>query len=165
MRYADGPSVEVETRIDAPIELVWELISDVTVPPRFSAEVQRVEWDEPGATVGVGSTFTGTNRHPRVGEWQGHCTVDTHDPPRAFGWRIGEADAPAAVWRFTIEEDGGSVILRQYGQIGPGPSGLTPALEAMPDREEEIVARRLEEHRHNMQACVDGIRALADGTA
>jgi hypothetical protein len=39
---------------------------------------------------------------------------------------------------------------------------LTPAIEAMPDKEELIVARRLEEHRGNMAATVAGIKALAE---
>jgi len=35
----------------------------------------------------------------------------------------------------------------------------------MPDKEERIVARRLEEHRVNMVRVVDGVKALAEGTA
>jgi hypothetical protein len=34
----------------------------------------------------------------------------------------------------------------------------------MPDKEERIIERRLEEHRANMQATVDGIKALAEGS-
>jgi len=33
----------------------------------------------------------------------------------------------------------------------------------MPDKEERIVARRLEEHRANMQLTLEGIKALAEG--
>jgi hypothetical protein len=47
-------------------------------------------------------------------------------------------------------------------QMGPAPSGLTPAIEAMPDKEERIVARRLEEHRANMGATLAGIKELAE---
>jgi hypothetical protein len=32
----------------------------------------------------------------------------------------------------------------------------------MPDKEERIVARRLEEHQANMQLTAEGIRALAE---
>ena len=46
--------------------------------------------------------------------------------------------------------------------MGPAPSGLTPAIVAMPDKEERIVARRLREHEANMRLCVEGIRALAE---
>ncbi len=162
MRYADGPSVEVEALIDASIADVWELISDINVPVRFSTEVQKVEWDDPDTAAGVGARFTGHNRHERAGEWQASCFVNEFDPPRAFGWCVSDPDSPAASWCFTLEPDGDRVRLRQWGQIGPGPSGLTPAIEAMPDKEELIVERRLSEHRVNMQATVDGIKALAE---
>ena len=62
-------------------------------------------------------------------------------PPHLPG--LGTA-APAPVYSFT------------------GPSGLTPAIAAMPDKEERIILRRLEEHRANMQATVEGIKALAE---
>jgi hypothetical protein len=40
---------------------------------------------------------------------------------------------------------------------------LTIAITNMPDKEERIVARRLEEWRRSMQATVEGIKALAEG--
>ena len=48
---------------------------------------------------------------------------------------------------------------------GRRPSGLTPAIQAMPDKEERIVARRLDEFRANMQATVEGIKELAEADA
>ena len=48
-------------------------------------------------------------------------------------------------------------------RIGPGPSGLTPALEAMPDKEERIIERRCEEFRRNMESTLDGIASLVGG--
>jgi hypothetical protein len=32
----------------------------------------------------------------------------------------------------------------------------------MPDKEERIVAKRLAEHRSNMQATIEGVKALAE---
>ena len=49
--------------------------------------------------------------------------------------------------------------------MGPAPSGLSIAIEAMPDKEERIVARRLEEWRTNMQATIEGVKALAEAEA
>jgi hypothetical protein len=50
-------------------------------------------------------------------------------------------------------------------RIGPAPSGLSIAIEAMPDKEERIIERRLEEHARNMRATLDGIKALAEEDA
>ena len=84
-------------------------------------------------------------------------------PPRAFEWAVGDPDFPSARWRFDLDpQPGGGTRLRQWVRIGPAPSGLTPAIEAMPDKEERIVARRLDEHRANMAATVAGIKDLAE---
>jgi hypothetical protein len=47
--------------------------------------------------------------------------------------------------------------------MGPGPSGLTPAIVAQPDKEARIVARRLSEWQQNMQANLDWIRSQVEG--
>lgn len=46
--------------------------------------------------------------------------------------------------------------------MGPGPSGLTPAIEAQPDREDDIVANRLKAWAANMARTVEGIKDLAE---
>ena len=65
----------------------------------------------------------------------------------------------------TVEPGSDGVVLNQWMRMGPAPSGLTPAIEAMPDKEERIVARRLAEHQVNMQANVDGVKHLAEMAA
>ena len=155
MRYADGPTVEVETVVAAPPAVVWALVSDVTTPVRFSQELQEVSWLD-------GERFVGRSAHPAIGEWQTTCTVVAREPERAFGWVVGDPDHPSAAWRFTLEPAGAGTVLRQWMRMGPAPSGLSTAIAARPDKEERIVARRLDEHRANMQATVDGIRRLAE---
>ena len=88
--------------------------------------------------------------------------VVADEPDRTFAWVVGPPEEPSAQWRFTVEAVDGGTVLRQWMRMGPAPSGLTPAIEAMPDKEERIIARRLEEHRANMQATVDGIRDVAE---
>jgi hypothetical protein len=43
-RYADMPTVEVSTWIEAPPEHVWPLVSDIRLIPGLSRELQSVEW-------------------------------------------------------------------------------------------------------------------------
>ena len=47
-------------------------------------------------------------------------------------------------------------------QLGPGPSGITKVIEAMPDKESRILYRRLAEHQANMTATLAGIKELAE---
>jgi len=152
VKYADGPTVDVETLVDAPPAVVWSL---VTTPVRFSAELQEARWldDE---------RFVGRSSHPAVGTWEMTCTVSAREPEREFGWVVGDRAHPYATWRFTLESAGTGTVLRQWMRMGPAPAGLTPAILAHPDKEDRIVARRLDEHRWNMQRTVDGIKQLAE---
>ncbi|MEM7275831.1 MAG: hypothetical protein AAF547_22335 [Actinomycetota bacterium] len=67
-----------------------------------------------------------------------------------------------ARWRFDLAPEGPGTQLRFSAEMGPGRSGLTPIIESMPEREEDIVAFRLEEWMGNMRATVDGIKARAE---
>lgn len=164
VKYADSPTAQVEIEIDAPPAVVWPLVSDISLPARFSEEFQGAEWIDDGPALDA--TFRGRNRHPVVGEWSVLCTVTDFEPQRVFEWTVGDLDDRAARWRFEIEEQGSGCLLRFRAVMGPGPSGLTPAIQQMPDREEDIVARRIGEWSANMQRTVEGIAALAeDATA
>ena len=86
-------------------------------------------------------------------------------PERRFGWAVGDPDQPSALWRLELAPEGSGTRLRFWAQMGPGPSGITPAIEKMPDKEEKIIARRLEEWHTNMATTVAGIKGLAEGAA
>lgn len=160
VKYAEGPTAEVEQAIAAPVEVVWPLLCDINLPAGFSQEFQRAEWID--AEPGLGATFRGYNRHEIVGEWNVVCTTTDWEEQRVFEWSVGTGDDRAARWRFELAPEADGSQLRFSAEMGPGLSGLTPAIERMPDREEEIVARRLEEWRGNMLRTVAGIRDLAE---
>jgi hypothetical protein len=162
VKYADGPTTYVDILIDAPVERVWSLITDISVPARFSSELIEARWCDEVTEPAVGARFVGRSCHPAAGQWETTCSVTGYEPLRSFAWAVGDPDYPSATWRFELETAGARVRLRQAAQLGPGPSGLTPAILAMPDKEERIVARRLEEHRANMRATIEGIKALAE---
>jgi len=67
-----------------------------------------------------------------------------------------------AHWRFTLTPDGDGTVLSQWVQVGPGESGITELIEAMPDKESRILRRRLAEHHANMVATLAGIKKLAE---
>jgi uncharacterized protein YndB with AHSA1/START domain len=164
MRYADGPSAEVEVEVDAPVERVWALVTDIELPARFSSELQGARWLDDGPALAA--RFVGRSQHPAAGTWETTCVVTECSAPRSFGWAVGDPDHPSALWRFDLAPlAGGGTRLRQWMRMGPAPSGLTPAIEAMPDKEERIVARRLDEHRANMAATLAGIKDLAESAS
>jgi hypothetical protein len=160
VKYAEGPSVEVEAMVDAPFERVWQLVCDVDVGGRFSTEFRGARWIDEGPALGA--RFVGRNEHPALGSWETTSWVTRYEPGRAFGWAVSDPDNPSATWWYTLEQVEGRVRLRHGGRMGPAPSGLTSAITKMPDKEDRIVARRLEEWQRNMQATVEGIKALAE---
>ncbi len=160
-RYADCPTVEVETHVDAPPERVWAVVSDVALMPSMSGELRRVEWV--CGSGEVGSRFVGHNRHPAIGEWSATSSVIECDPPRVFAWAVGDTARPAASWRFTLEPVDGGTRLRQWVQMGPGRSGLSAAIDATPGNEQKIVHGRLKEFEANMTATLAAIKERVAG--
>jgi hypothetical protein len=160
VKYADGPTVQVDVLVRAPVERVWELVTDIALPARFSTEFVGASWLDDGPRPGA--RFVGRNRHAAVGEWETTSTVVRFEPLRAFGWAVTDVEQPSASWWFELDEGPDGVRLRQGTRMGPGPSGLTPAIERMPEKEERIIARRLREHEANMRATVEGIKRLAE---
>jgi ligand-binding SRPBCC domain-containing protein len=164
-RYADKPTVEVPIEIEAPPERVWAVVSDIGVMPGTSPELQAVEWLDGRSEPGLGARFTGHNRHQAFGEWSTTSVVVEYDPPRVFAWAVGNPEQPSAIWRFSLEPQEGGTVLRQWVQVGPGRSGLSFAIDRMPDKEQAIVFVRLRELEANIGATLAEIKRLAEGSA
>lgn len=159
MRYGDSPTVEVELVVNATVERVWQLVSDINIPARFSGEFRGAEWiDDPGP----GARFVGRNEHAALGAWETTSWVTRYEPPTVFEWAVMDPVNPSATWWFILDTTEEGVRVRQGGRMGPAPSGLSIAIAAMPDKEERIVARRLEEWKANMLATLEGIKAIAE---
>ncbi len=161
-RYADGPGVEVSIVVDAPVAKVWELVSDVNLPGRFSDEFQAAEWLDGAVGPAVGARFRGRNYHPLIGEWHTTSTITDFEPGRRIAWAVSDVDNPGSSWCFELEPAGTGTRVRQRARLGPGPSGVSYEIDLDPEHEEQIVERRLGEHRTNMQRNLDGIKALAE---
>ncbi len=163
MKYADGPTVEVDTlvaRADRP---------SVGAGDRHRAarqvlvRVRRREWLDDGPRLSA--RFVGRNHH------EAHRASGRRRPRSPGTSRAVRSGGTCPIPR-TRRRAGGSsssrnadgVRLRQGARIGPAPSGLTIAITAMPDKEERIIARRLEEFERNMQATLEGIKQLAEAT-
>lgn len=151
--------VVVSTHISASAGRVWELISDVNLPSRFSVELARAEWvGEPGA----GSVIRGyMNLNGR--EWDTESVVIDWRPSKGFMWSVYGPDNPVAEWGFRITPLGDGVLLVMHARLGPARSGLTAAIEAHPEKRNEIIASRMATWRANMLATISGVKYLAEG--
>ncbi|RJQ69571.1 SRPBCC family protein [Pseudonocardiaceae bacterium YIM PH 21723] len=148
-------TARAETFVNATPEQIWPLISDISVPPRFSPEAVSTRWvDE--------KSFIGVNEHPKVGQWETVCFVVINEPDSRFGWAVMDPENPTSTWTFELEPVEGGTRLSQTARLGTGKSIIHWNVERMPDKEARIIERRLSEWQTGLQACVDGIKELAE---
>jgi hypothetical protein len=69
------------------------------------------------------------------------------------------------VWRFTLRPEGTGTVLEQWTQMGPARSGLSFAIDAMPDKEQKIVFVRLREFESGFKANLAAIKERAEAAA
>jgi len=161
-RYVDTPTVEASTWIDADPERVWSLVSDIKLMPTLSNELQSVEWADGADGPRIGARFVGHSEHQAFGQWSTTSQIIACDQPREFAWAVGEPDNPAATWRFRLTPRDGGTSLNYWMQMGPARSGLSVAIEAMPDKEQKIVFVRLREFEAAIGKTLAAIKRLAE---
>jgi hypothetical protein len=159
---SDGPGAVVDVDIAAPASVVWPIVTDISFGSNYSEEFVGARWADGHDSPALGAQFIGTNQHPAIGEWTVPCFVHRFADQAEFGWVTSDPDNPGAQWRFELSPTTDGTRLRYYLTMGPGPSGLTGAIERMPDKEPRIIHRRISEHRVNMQRVVDGIKEVAE---
>ena len=162
-RYADNPTVQVQTWIGASPRRVWELVSDIELMPTMSQELQSVEWLDGASEPAVGAKFIGRSKHESLGEWATTSHVIECEPERVFAWAVEDPANPTAIWRFRLEPKNGGTELSEWMQMGPARSGLSFAIDRMPEKEQKIVFVRMREFEQNIAATLAHIKKLAEG--
>ena len=155
-----GPGVTVEIDVAAPPERVWEFVSDINIPAKFSTEFQGAEWvDADGPRLGA--SFIGRNQNADRA-WQTTSFIVAYDPPRVFAWNVSDPNLPSAEWRFELQPIGEATRLMQHMTIGLAGSGTGRRMEEDPDQAAQILAQRREGLRRNMELTTEGIKRLAE---
>jgi hypothetical protein len=165
MRYRDQPTVEVTQRVRCDVPTAWQLVTDINLPARCSSELQAVEWLDGADAVEVGARFRGRNNHEAMGDWSTICEVtevEADEDQRRWVYNVAGPEGAVATWGFEVEPASDGVLVRQWARMGPGPSGLSPAIVAQPEKEARIVSRRLAEWQKNMAANLELIRSQAE---
>ena len=158
---AAGPGVTVEVDIAAAPTRVWELVSDINLPARFSTEFLGATWIDTESPR-VGAAFVGRNRLEGGREWETTSYIVTWEPPWVLAWNVSDPAQPSAQWRFELEALGSGTRLRQQVTIGPGISGTARAMQQHPEQAQQMLTRRRDQLRHNMELTTHGIKQLAE---
>jgi hypothetical protein len=161
MRLVDEPGTWVEVDIAATPSTVWMLVTDIDLPSHFSDEFLGANWTGDGAAA-LDASFIGRSHHPAIGSWEVESFVNAFEIGRSFGWATVDRELPGSSWRFDLKPIDAGTHLRFSMSMGPGPSGISLAIAAMPDKEPRILRKRILEHHVNMLRTVEGIRSMAE---
>jgi len=147
-------SASVTVRIDAPAEVVYALIADVTRMGEWSPECASCEWlDEPGEG---GSRFRGHNR-PGLARWSTTAKIVAATPGQEFAFTTAHRDREATRWRYQLRPiDDGTAVTESFDAVF-----IPTALRAferifMPNRRAQLEA--------GMTATLERIKATAEVT-
>lgn len=181
--FVDHVGGSADLWIDASPATLWEIVTDIDLPTRFSTESLGATWVTEDR--GVGAEFTGRNENAALGTWEVPCFVIAREEERSFGWATVSAADPGAQWWYDLKPEtretfetretaeapetpqtpatrDGTRLTHRF-VIGPGRSGLNFALDANPDLESRIMRRRVDEHITNIRSTLAGLKALAEG--
>jgi len=151
-------ATEVMVGFDAPIQAVWDLLTNVERMAGLGPEHFRARWLTPGPALGA--RFEGWNR---IGEneWDVVCVVTECRPPEFIEWNVGVGPLPSSTWSYLLTSDGeSSTRVTQRFRHGPGRSGVSNAIEKYPERASRIVEHRSRELHTNMTSTLEAAARL-----
>ena len=93
--------------VAAPVERVWQLISDLPGMGEFSPENTGGAWRGGATGPAVGARFRGSNRNGRR-RWSTSVQVVRCEPGKAFAFAVSAAGLPISEWSFELASEGGA---------------------------------------------------------
>jgi len=118
------PVLETSVEIDAPLQLVWDLISDVRRMSEWSPQVTSTRWRSGFDAPGAGAQFTNRNQHGELA-WTTHAEIVEWVPQRRLAFRVEEN---WAIWSFQLEPVAAGVRVTQRREAPDGVSDLSHEL-------------------------------------
>jgi hypothetical protein len=101
----------VSVEVDAPAEVVYDLVADVTRMGEWSPECVRCEWlDEPGV---VGSRFRGHNKRGPA-RWSTTAQLLVADRPRELSFATLYRGAPSTRWTYRLEGSSPTLVSESF---------------------------------------------------
>ena len=144
-------SGEASITIDAPVSVVYDLVTDVTRMGEWSPECVRCEWnEEPGA---VGSTFTGHNRRGPA-RWKTVARVLVADRPREFSFATLHHGEPSTRWTYHLQGDDPTTVTESFTAI------TAPRFILLAER--FLIRNRQDQLEQGMAATLAALKAVAE---
>ncbi len=113
---------EVSLHVDAPVEKVWALVSDVTRIGEFSPETFEAKWTKGSTGPEVGASFAGHVKRNGVGPtYWSPCIVTRCVENEVFEFAVGTEKVAVNNWGYRMEPDvdGTGTTLHEYFRLEP----------------------------------------------
>ena len=148
----------VERHIEAPPELLYDFIADVTRTPERTPDIVRCKWIDGATGPAVGARFKSINKQGRGPNWSNKPIVTVADPGREFSFTRTEPFAGTILWRHRFEPEGtGTRLIESYEVLKPISAVgwfIIDTLYGMKDRQTDL--------RASMIASMDRVAELVE---
>lgn len=145
-------SEQVTVHVEAPVDRVWGLVSDITRMGEWSPEVYEAEWADGATGPAVGARFKARNRRFGFLKYGNTSLVVVAEPGQEFAFVQGRADKFRMKWTYRLESSGSGTDLTESWESGmPG----VATMAALPPKRRRNLAV-------GMQHTLDRIKAAAE---
>jgi hypothetical protein len=111
---------EVTRYVEAPPEVVYDLVSDVTRTPELSDDLVSCAWVDGAVGPEVGARFKAVNNGRGRPHWSNTPVVTVADRGREFAFARTEPFAGTLEWRYTLAPQGsGTLVSESYVVVRP----------------------------------------------
>ena len=112
----------VERYIEAPPEVLYDILSDVTRTPERTPDILRCEWLDGATGPAVGARFKAINTAGKRMRWSNKPVVTVADPGREFTFTRTEFIGGTLEWKHVLTPEGsGTRVTESYTVLDPIP--------------------------------------------
>ena len=157
MPLTDVAPLEASIEIQAPPQQVWDLVSDLTLMPRWSPQVMRTVVRGGGPTE-QGAKLVNINRRGLL-VWPTQAMVTTFEPGQKIAFRIKDN---WTIWSFTLgpTADGGTRVVQRR----EAPRGISDISVRLTKLALGGTTRFAAELERGMRQTLERIKAEVEGT-
>jgi len=104
--------------MDAPVDRVWDLVTDVTRIGEFSPETFDAEWAKGATGPAVGAWFRGhVKRNQRGPTYWTQCQVTKCEANNLFEFSVVTAGRPVNTWGYRLQPAGDGTDVTEYFRL------------------------------------------------
>lgn len=142
--------------IEVPVQLVYDIVSDITRTGEWSPVCTSCWWDDEASAGVAGAWFTGRNELPDR-TWETRSQVVVAEPGQEFAWIVG---GKFVRWGYTVAAvDAGTVLTESWELL---PEGIAMFGEKYGDQAAAQIADRTEQALSGIPKTLSAIKRIAE---